>query len=48
MELSESTPLSDYSLMKSGILLVEKKTNRKEIRFAWTMSMLLTFGIGGL
>lgn len=48
MELSESTPMSDYDGMKSGILLVEKKTSRKDIRLSWTLFMLLTIGIGGI
>ena len=48
MELTESLPLSDYDGMKSGILLAEKKTSRKDIRLRWTISMLLTIGIGGL
>ena len=48
MELSESVPISDYDGMKSGILLVEKKTSRRDIRLRWTLSMLLTIGIGGI
>jgi hypothetical protein len=48
MELSESTPISDYDGMKSGILLVEKKTSKNQIRLRWIFSFLLTIGIGGL
>ena len=48
MELSESEPLSDYDGMKSGILLVEKKTSKRDIRLRWTLFMLLTIGIGGI
>ncbi len=48
MELSESTPISDYDGMKSGILLVEKKTSRSDLREQWIFSLLFTIGIGGL
>ena len=48
MELSETVPMSDYDGMKSGILLVVKKTSKNDIRLRWTFSMLLTIGIGGL
>jgi len=48
MALSETAPMSDYDGLKTGILLVEKKTSKNDIRLRWIFFMFLTIGIGGL